>query len=425
MKVLIIGNGGREHAFAWKMSQSQQVSHVFVAPGNAGTAGEPKTENIAISATDIPALIDFAKTQQIDLTVVGPEAPLALGIVDQFQANQLNCFGPVQHAAKLESSKAYSKAFMVENNIPTAAYQNFTDSNEALKYIEHCDYPVVIKADGLAAGKGVVIAESKQHAEQVISDMLSGDAFGEAGKSIVIEQFLRGVEASFIAICDGERAIALASSQDHKARDDGDNGPNTGGMGAYSPAPIVTEQLHQQIMSSVIEPTLNALKRQGTPFTGFLYAGLMIDDNNQFNVLEFNCRFGDPETQAILFRLDSDFAELCYKACQQQLSRVSLSWDPQPALCVVLAAQGYPEAYQKGDEIHGLFDDRSNAKIFHAGTKLDHEKVVTNGGRVLAVTTKAENLANAKQSAYQLINPITWHHGVHYRHDIGDKAIGS
>lgn len=423
MKVLIIGSGGREHALSWKISQSSKVDCIYVAPGNAGTAKELNTLNVAIKADDIDGLTDFATKNSIDLTIVGPEAPLAMGIVDRFKQSGLTCLGPDRYAAQLESSKSFSKAFMRQHNIPTADYASFTRIEEALNYLETCQYPQVIKANGLAAGKGVIIVQSKQQAQTVVNDMLSGATFGDAGKEIVIEQFLTGIEASFIVLCDGETAVPLASSQDHKARDDGDKGPNTGGMGAYSPAPIIDEQLHQRIMKQVIEPTLAGMKKAGHPFVGFLYAGLMVSDDGSYNVLEFNCRFGDPETQPILFRLNSDFVELCQLAIAQSLAKAELNWDDNPALCVVLAAKGYPDAYHKGDEIQGLFSETANAKVFHAATSEQDNKVITNGGRVLGITVKAPNLAKAQQKVYELLKPIHWQHGVYYRRDIGDKGV--
>lgn len=422
MKILIVGSGGREHALAWKIAKSEKVTQIFVAPGNPGTVLESKVTNVDISATDIDALVAFAKEFRLDLTVIGPEAPLSLGVVDRFNEEGLACFGPTQKAAQLESSKAFAKAFMVKEGIPTAAYQSFHNPNLAKAYVRKQSLPIVIKADGLAAGKGVVIAESLTLAEQTIDAMLQGKQFGEAGQRIVIEEFLKGEEASFIAICDGKHAIAFASSQDHKARDEGDKGPNTGGMGAYSPAPIVTPSIEEKVLKEVIQPALSGMANAGTPYVGFLYAGLMIAPNGDFKVLEFNCRLGDPEAEVLLMRLTSDLVELCQMALKQQLHRYQITWDPRPALGVVLASGGYPDHFQKGFTIDGLEELLANCKIFHASTALHEGKVVNNGGRVLCVCAIAESLPIAKAQTYAQINKIHWE-GMFYRKDIGHRAI--
>ncbi len=423
MKVLIVGGGGREHALAWKIAHSNKVAKVFVAPGNAGTANESKTENVAIDAEDIPALKSFALEQKIDLTVVGPEAPLVAGIVDEFQKDALKIYGPSAATAQLEGSKAFAKEFMQKHGIPTGAYAVFTDYKYAENYISSQSFPLVIKADGLAAGKGVVIASHLDEALQCAKQMLSGSSFGEAGHRIVVEEFIQGEEASFICMVDGEHVLPLASSQDHKARDEGDTGPNTGGMGAYSPAPIVDEAMHEKILAQVIHPVVQGFAKQGTPFVGFLYAGLMIDKNRNPYVLEYNCRFGDPETQPILMRMQSDFAELCLAGVNKQLNQHTIEWDNRAALGVVLAAGGYPENYQKGDTIEGLDNqDTATQKVFHAGTKLQDGHVVTNGGRVLCATALGDDIASAQQDAYALVNNISWPN-MFYRKDIGYKAI--
>ena len=423
MKILIVGSGGREHALAWKAIQSPNVSSVFVAPGNAGTALEKNIENIAINVDDIPALILFAQKESIALTIIGPEVPLVAGIVDAFTAANLKCFGPTAKAAQLEGSKTYCKDFMARYDIPTAEYQTFTEIQPAIDYINKKGAPIVVKADGLAAGKGVIVAETAQQAIDAVEDMLSGNGFGEAGHRVVIEEFLVGEEASFIVIADGENALAMATSQDHKARDNGDKGPNTGGMGAYSPAPIVTPEIHQRVMDEVINPTLKGMQSDGFPYTGFLYAGLMISKNGTIKVLEYNCRFGDPETQPIMMRLKSDLVDLCLAALDKNLSNISTQWDERPALGVVLAAGGYPDNYEKGNIILGLpTNETSDSKVFHAGTIEKEGNIVTSGGRVLCVCALGEDIADAQKKAYQQSNKIQWNN-VLYRTDIGFKAI--
>lgn len=422
MKVLIVGGGGREHAMAWKAAQSEQVESVFVAPGNAGTAIETKVKNIDIAADDIDALISFAKKEAIELTIIGPEAPLVMGVVDAFHEANLACFGPKQSAAQLEGSKTFCKDFLQRHNIPTATYESFTDIEEAKAYIQQQGVPIVIKADGLAAGKGVVIAQSFEDANAAVDDMLSANKFGEAGHRVVIEEYLIGEEASFIVMSDGINILPLASSQDHKARDEDDLGPNTGGMGAYSPAPIVTDAMHKKVMDEVITPTIEAMTKDGMPYTGFLYAGLMITDEGQIKVLEYNCRFGDPETQPILFRMKSDLVDLCLAACKGELSQ-PIEWDKRVALGVVLAAEGYPASVKKGHKIDGLDTAfEQSVKVFHAGTKLDNNDVITNGGRVLCVTALGDNVKEAQVNAYKAIKSIQWQ-GMFYRKDIGNKAM--
>jgi len=423
MKVLIIGNGGREHALAWKIAQSERVSHVFVAPGNAGSAREQKVQNIAIDVLDLEALVEFAQKEQVALTIVGPEAPLVAGVVDRFQAAGLACYGPTQKAAQLEGSKAFSKDFLARHKIPTAEYANFTDEAEALAYVREKGAPIVVKADGLAAGKGVIVAMTLAEAEDAITDMLSGNRFGAAGNRVVIEEFLTGEEASFIVMVDGKNVLPMATSQDHKRIGDADTGPNTGGMGAYSPAPVVTDDVYQRTMEQVIMPTVNGMAAEGTPYTGFLYAGLMIDETGQPKVIEFNCRFGDPETQPIIMRLESDLVELCLAAVEGKLDEAQAKWDPRPALGVVMAAANYPDTPQTGDAISGLDKADSNiVKTFHAGTKLEGDQVVTSGGRVLCVTALGETVKAAQQNAYQAIENIHWD-GCYYRRDIGYRAI--
>lgn len=424
MKVLVIGNGGREHALAWKASQSPLVRTVFVAPGNAGTALEPALQNVAISPTDIPALLSFAQNENIDLTIVGPEAPLVIGVVDAFRAAGLKIFGPTQGAAQLEGSKAFTKDFLARHKIPTAEYQNFTEVEPALAYVREKGAPIVIKADGLAAGKGVIVAMTLAEAEAAVNDMLAGNAFGDAGHRIVVEEFLDGEEASFIVMVDGKNVLPMATSQDHKRVGDGDTGPNTGGMGAYSPAPVVTDEVHQRAMDLVIWPTVRGMAAEGNTYTGFLYAGLMIDKQGNPKVIEFNCRFGDPETQPIMLRLQSDLVELCLAACDGKLDVTTSKWDERPSLGVVMAAGGYPADYRNGDVIHGLpLEEVADGKVFHAGTKLrEDDMVVTNGGRVLCVTALGDTVAQAQQRAYELMKDIHWD-GSFSRSDIGYRAI--
>lgn len=424
MKVLVIGNGGREHALAWKASQSPLVRTVFVAPGNAGTALEPALQNVAISPTDIAALLSFAQNEKIDLTIVGPEAPLVIGVVDAFRAAGLKIFGPTQGAAQLEGSKAFTKDFLARHKIPTAEYQNFTEVEPALAYVREKGAPIVIKADGLAAGKGVIVAMTLTEAEAAVNDMLAGNAFGDAGHRIVVEEFLDGEEASFIVMVDGENVLPMATSQDHKRVGDADTGPNTGGMGAYSPAPVVTDEVHQRAMDLVIWPTVRGMAAEGNTYTGFLYAGLMIDKQGNPKVIEFNCRFGDPETQPIMLRLQSDLVELCLAACDGKLDKTTSKWDKRPSLGVVMAAGGYPADYRNGDVIHGLpLEEVADGKVFHAGTTLrEDDMVVTNGGRVLCVTALGDTVAQAQQRAYELMKDIHWD-GSFSRSDIGYRAI--
>ncbi len=423
LKVLVVGGGGREHALAWKAAQSPQVDRVYVAPGNAGTAREPGMENVAIDAGDIEALRRFARDQAIDLTLVGPEAPLVAGIVDAFREAGLACFGPTRAAAQLEGSKAFAKSFMQRHGIPTAAYASFHDLDQALAYIRERRAPLVVKADGLAAGKGVVVARTLAEAEAAARDMLAGNAFGEAGHRIVVEEFLEGEEASFIVMADGAQALPLATSQDHKPRDEGDRGPNTGGMGAYSPAPVITPELHQRILREVIDPVLRGMATDGHPYTGFLYAGLMITPVGEPKVLEFNCRCGDPETQPIMMRLRSDLADLCRLALAGRLHEARADWDPRSALGVVLAAGGYPGSYRKGDPIEGLEGpEEEGVKIFHAGTALRGGRVVTAGGRVLCVCALGESVREAQQQAYRRAARIHWP-DMFYRKDIGYRAL--
>ncbi|MDZ7805406.1 MAG: phosphoribosylamine--glycine ligase [Thiohalophilus sp.] len=422
MKILVIGGGGREHALAWKAAQSERIETVYVAPGNAGTAREPGLQNVAIGAEDIQALLEFARSEAIDLTLVGPEAPLVAGVVDEFSAAGLPCFGPTRAAAQLEGSKAFTKDFLQRHQIPTAAYGNFTDVDEAIAYVRQQGAPIVVKADGLAAGKGVILAQSEDEAIAAVRDMLAGNAFGDAGHRVVIEEFLQGEEASFIVMADGEHILPLATSQDHKARDDGDRGPNTGGMGAYSPAPVVTPGIHARVMREVIEPTVRGMAAEGHPYTGFLYAGLMIGPDGTPKVLEYNCRFGDPETQPILMRLRSDLVALCEAALAQRLDQIEAEWDPRAALGVVLAAGGYPDSYRKGDVIAGLPDETPDSKVFHAGTAEQDGQIVTSGGRVLCAVGLGETVSEAQQRAYALVQQIHWD-GVYYRNDIGHRAI--
>ena len=424
MKVLIIGGGGREHALAWKVAESSQVNEVFVAPGNAGTAKEAKVSNIDIGAEEIDALLDFAREERIELTVVGPEAPLTEGIVNRFQEQGLRCFGPSKEAAQLEGSKDFTKQFLVRNQIPTASYQTFESASEANRYVERIGAPVVVKADGLAAGKGVIVAESVEQAKQAVSDMLEHNRFGTAGSRVVIEECLEGEEASFICIVDGEDALPLATSQDHKRALDGDLGPNTGGMGAYSPAPIIDAKMEFTIMTSIIQPTVAGLMREGIRYTGFLYAGLMISPEGVPQVLEFNCRMGDPETQPIMVRLKTDLVDLLGAALNGNLGSVSAKWDPRAALGVVIASGGYPGSYRKGATISGLEGPSSDqVKVFHAGTAMNEAGEFTvSGGRVLCVTALGENIAASQYAAYDSIKTVHFE-DMHFRTDIGARAL--
>ncbi len=423
MKILIIGGGGREHALAFKAAQSASVAEVFVAPGNAGTAREEKLTNVSVAAEDVAGLLEFAKQNHIDLTIVGPEAPLVLGVVDRFQEAGLAIFGPTQAAAQLEGSKAFTKDFLARHQIPTGDYQNFTEIDPALAYVREKGAPIVIKADGLAAGKGVIVAMTLDEAEDAIRDMLAGNAFGEAGSRVVVEEFLDGEEASFIVMVDGEHVLPFATSQDHKRVGDGDTGLNTGGMGAYSPAPVVTQEIHQRVMDEIIMPTVRGMASEGMPYTGFLYAGLMIMADGTPKVIEYNCRFGDPETQPIMLRLQSDLVELCQLATQGKLDSATIDFDPRAAVGVVLAAGGYPGSYAKGTPIHGLDEAQNHAgKVFHAGTTDQDGQVVTNGGRVLCATALGNTVTEAQHAAYQLAKTINWD-GMFYRNDIAYRAI--
>ncbi|MCZ6669166.1 MAG: phosphoribosylamine--glycine ligase [Gammaproteobacteria bacterium] len=423
MKVLVVGGGGREHALAWKASQSRLVSQVYVAPGNAGTAQEAKISNVDIGAEDISALLEFAQSQAIDLTIVGPEAPLVAGIVDRFRQAGLRIFGPSAAAAQLEGSKTFTKEFLARHQIPTASYQSFTEIEPAADYVKARGTPIVVKADGLAAGKGVIIAQTEIQANNAINDMLAGNAFGEAGHRVVIEECLAGEEASFICMVDGEQVLPMATSQDHKARDNGDLGPNTGGMGAYSPAPVVSAEIENHIMQEIIMPTVRGMATEGTHYTGFLYAGLMIDAQGQARVIEYNCRFGDPEAQPIMMRLQSDLVELCLLACEGRLAGKTAVWDPRYSLGVVLAASGYPETYARGELITNIPAEDSSSKIFHAGTRLDSEgNITSNGGRVLCAVSMGESVAQAQLKAYQVVAEINWPNA-YFRTDIGFKAI--
>jgi phosphoribosylamine--glycine ligase len=424
MNVLVIGGGGREHALAWKAAQSTQVKTVFVAPGNAGTASEPGMENVAIDVMDFDGLADFAAGNDVGLTIVGPEAPLVDGVVDYFTGRGLRCFGPSKGAAQLEGSKAFTKDFLDRHGIPTAAYGNFTELEPALAYLRERGAPIVVKADGLAAGKGVIVAQTLEQAEAAVTDMLSGNAFGEAGCRVVIEEFLEGEEASYIVMVDGHNVLPMATSQDHKRIGEGDTGPNTGGMGAYSPAPVVTPEVDQRIMQQVILPTVRGMAEEGNDYTGFLYAGLMITEAGEPRVIEYNCRFGDPETQPIMVRLQSDLVALCNSALDGALDSATAAWDPRCAIGVVLAAAGYPGSYDKGQPISGLDRERpGHVKVFHAGTRVDDEgRVVTNGGRVLCVTALGEDIASAQRECYAAADTIGWE-GVTLRRDIGWRAI--
>ena len=428
MNILIIGSGGREHALAWKVAQSPEAQNIYVAPGNAGTEIESAMSNVDIQADDINALVKFASENRIGLTIVGPEVPLVAGIVDQFQAADLRIFGPSAKAAQLEGSKSFCKDFLARHNIPTAAYGVFTDLDKACEYINECTAPMVVKADGLAAGKGVVIAETKEQAIAAATDMLAENRFGDAGSKVVVEEFLEGTELSFICMVDGKNCLPMATSQDHKARDDGDTGPNTGGMGAYSPAVAETPELNATVMQSVIEPTIKGMADDGNTFTGFLYAGLMISPQGDARVLEYNVRFGDPETQPIMMRLQSDLVSLCNAAIDGKLDRVTAEWSEDNAVGVVLAAGGYPASYAKGDTISGLNDVASvdeqsnNTKVFHAGTKTDNGSVVTSGGRVLCVTATGATVKDAQLSAYAAVNKISFNK-MYCRRDIAYRAI--
>jgi phosphoribosylamine--glycine ligase len=422
MKLLVVGGGGREHALAWKLAQSELTEVVYVAPGNAGTAREPKVQNVDIPAEAVSDLFHFAEDAGIDLTVVGPEGPLVAGIVDIFRDGELRIFGPSRGAAQLEGSKAFTKDFLQRHAIPTAQYRVFTELNEALQFIHDRGAPLVVKADGLAAGKGVILAKTQGEAQAAVRDLLAGNRFGEAGHRVVIEEWLQGEEASFICMVDGSNILPLATSQDHKARDDGDRGPNTGGMGAYSPAPVVSEQMHERIMAEVIEPTVKGMALEGNPYTGFLYAGLMVAADGTPKVLEYNCRFGDPETQPILMRLRSDLVKLCLAATEGRLNEASASWDPRSSLGVVMAADGYPGSYHKGDVISGLPAETPDLKVFHAGTAEHKGQIVTSGGRVLCVTALGENVGAAQARAYDAVRQIHWD-GAYARTDIGYRAV--
>jgi phosphoribosylamine--glycine ligase len=422
MKILIIGGGGREHALAWKAACSPRVERVYVAPGNAGTAREAKCENVAIAAEDIEELLKFAQRNRIDLAIVGPEAPLVAGVVDLFRGAGLRCFGPTQYTAQLEGSKVFAKDFLTRFHIPTATYASFTDPQAAIAFIQANGAPLVVKADGLAAGKGVVVAQTVEEACRAALDMLEAKSFGDAGARIVVEEFLEGEEASFIVMADGSHVLPLATSQDHKRVGDGDTGPNTGGMGAYSPAPVVTPEIHARVLREVIEPAVRGMAALGHPYSGFLYAGLMIAPDGTPKVLEFNCRFGDPETQPVMMRLQSDLIDLIEAALDGRLDRVTAQWDPRPALGVVMAAGGYPGSYRKGDVIAGLPAEAPDLKVFHAGTADKDGAVATSGGRVLCVTALGENVRAAQARAYEAAHDIRFE-GAHYRHDIGARAL--
>ena len=428
MNILVIGNGGREHALAWKAAQNPDVGTVFVAPGNAGTATDEKLKNVDIDVMDAPALAEFAQKNDVVLSIVGPEAPLVEGVVDYFQAKGLPCFGPSKGAAQLEGSKSFTKDFLARHNIPTADYQSFTEIEPALAYLAEKGAPIVVKADGLAAGKGVIVAETLEQANEAVLDMLSGNAFGDAGCRVVIEEFLEGEEASFIVIADGTNVLPMATSQDHKRAGNGDSGPNTGGMGAYSPAPVVTDVVYKRIMDQVIMPTIEGMAAEGNSYTGFLYAGLMISPEGEPKVIEYNCRFGDPETQPIMLRLQSDLVSLCKAALDGRLAETTTEWDSRPAVGVVLAAGGYPDSYQKGFPISGLAEAAELSangfvgKVFHAGTKLDGDTVLTNGGRVLCATALGSNVTEAQKNAYAIAAKIDWQ-DCYKRDDIAYRAI--
>lgn len=422
MKILVIGSGGREHALAWSAAKDPRVSQVFVAPGNAATALENKLSNVAIDVLDLDALLNFAQQESIDLTIVGPEAPLVAGVVDKFRAADMAIFGPSAAAAQLEGSKAFTKDFLARQQIPTADYQNFTEVEPALAYVREKGAPIVVKADGLAAGKGVIVAMTLEEAEDAIRDMLSGNTFGEAGSRVVIEEFLDGEEASFIVMVDGDNVLSMATSQDHKRVGDGDTGPNTGGMGAYSPAPVVTPEIHERVMSEVIMPTVNGMKAEGNEYTGFLYAGLMIMSDGTPKVIEYNCRFGDPETQPIMLRLKTSIVELCEAALAKNLASTTAEWDPRCSVGVVMAAGGYPGDYAKGDVISLPSSTPEGTKIFHAGTKEQNGQVVTAGGRVLCVTALGDTVTEAQQRAYSLLKEVSWK-DAYFRTDIAYRAI--
>ncbi|HET8699926.1 MAG TPA: phosphoribosylamine--glycine ligase [Gammaproteobacteria bacterium] len=423
MKILIIGSGGREHALAWKAAQSPLATEVLVAPGNAGTAREPKTRNVNVPAADIDALLDLAAAERVDLTIVGPETPLVGGLVNRFEERGLKCLGPRADGAQLEGSKAFTKDFLARHGIPTAASQTFTDVEAARRYVRSRPAPIVIKADGLAAGKGVIIAATTEEAETAVERMLKQRLFGAAGAKVVVEDFMQGEEASFIALVDGTRVVPLASSQDHKTRDDGDRGPNTGGMGAYSPAPVVTDAVHRHVMNDIMLPTVRGLAADGVRYRGFLYAGLMIDTAGRARVVEFNCRLGDPETQPILFRMRSDLVALALSCFDDTLGSQPIDWDPQPTVGVVMASRGYPDGYEKGRPISGL--DRvqgDDVKIFHAGTRLSNGAVVTDGGRVLCAVARGQTVRAAREAAYRAVNEVSWD-GAFWRTDIGYRAV--
>lgn len=422
MKLLIVGGGGREHALAWKATKSKLVTQVYVAPGNGGTEKDDNIQNINIPAEDINKLVEFASERKIDLTIIGPEVPLVEGITDSFKLKGLKCFGPSKKASQLEGSKEFMKKFLTKYKIPTAAYRSFEDQKQALDYLNKSSFPVVIKADGLAAGKGVTVANNYQEAVTAIQECLEHKAFGDAGNKVVIEEFLTGEEASFIVLTDGKRAIPLASSQDHKARDNQDKGPNTGGMGAYSPAPIITKSLHKEIMDKIIYPTIQGMSKEGISYQGFLYAGLMIDKDSNIKVLEFNCRFGDPETQPILMRLKSDLIELCLQATEGNLQEQELDWRSEVALGVVMSSGGYPGSYKNGHQINGLPKETEFLKVFHAGTEVKDNKILTCGGRVLCVTALGKNTTEAHKNAYNCVENIVWK-DCFYRSDIGYRAI--
>ena len=422
LTVLVVGGGGREHALAWKLAQSERAERVLVAPGNAGTAREPRVENVAVGAEDIDGLVALAHERSVDLTVVGPEAPLVAGIADRFQAQGLRIFGPSAAAAQVEGSKAFTKAFLASHDIPTARYAEFTGPAEAAAHVREHGAPIVIKADGLAAGKGVVVAQSEAEALAAVDELLSGRAFGDAGRRIVIEEFLEGEEASFICVVGGGEVVALASSQDHKAAGEGDTGPNTGGMGAYSPAPVVDEAVHERIMREIVRPTVEGLATAGVPYTGFLYAGLMIDAGGAPRVIEFNCRLGDPETQPILLRLRSDLLDVVEAAIDGGLSRLRPEWDERAALGVVMAATGYPGRYDRGHPIAGLDAAVPNTRVFHAGTAIEGDRVVTSGGRVLCVCGLGKDVSEAQHRTYERVGTVEWN-GAWHRRDIGHRAV--